>query len=74
MSRWPLLAEQSRSPRREPIGSVGTAIVYGAPVITCRPGGADPETFREGEGPAFLTNLDRDVRRWQPSARAKGHI
>jgi hypothetical protein len=27
-----------------------------------------------GEGQAFLKALDRDARRWQRNARAKGHI
>ena len=32
----------------------------------------DQIAIADGEGHAFLTNLDRDVRRWQRKARAKG--
>ena len=34
----------------------------------------DQLTLAGGEGQAFLTNLDRDVWRWQRNAHAKGYI
>jgi hypothetical protein len=34
----------------------------------------DQLTIAGGKGQAFLKALDRDVRRWQRNARAKGYI